>query len=72
MSFYDVMNSIDSFLWGTPFLAFVILVGLYFTIRSGLFTIAHFGHVMKYTLGSMTSKEANSRAEAEDDRISSR
>lgn len=49
MSFYDVMNSIDSFLWGTPFLAFVILVGLYFTIRGGLFTIAHFGHVIKFT-----------------------
>ena len=63
MSFYDVMNSIDSFLWGTPFLAFVILVGLYFTIRGGLFTIAHFGHVMKYTLGSMTSKEANAKSD---------
>lgn len=61
MSFYEVMDAIDSFLWGTPFLAFVILVGLYFTIRSGMFTITHFGHVMKHTLGSMASKEANAK-----------
>lgn len=63
MSFYEVLDSIDSFLWGTPFLAFVILIGLYFTIKGGMFTIAHFGHVMKYTLGSITSKEANAKSD---------
>lgn len=63
MSFYEIMDTIDGFLWGTPFLAFVILVGLYFTIRSGMFTIAHFPHVMKHTLGSMMSKEANAKSD---------
>ena len=63
MSFYEVMDAIDSFLWGTPFLVFVILVGLYFTLRSGMFTISHFGHVMKHTMGSMTSKEANAKSD---------
>ncbi len=59
--YLDIVNAIDSFLWGTPFLAFVILVGAYFTIRSGFFPVFHFGHIMKHTLGQITSKEANEK-----------
>lgn len=59
----DVLNSIDSFLWGTPFTLFVLLIGAYFTIGSKFFTIGHFGHIMKHTMGSMVSKEANTKQE---------
>lgn len=55
----EVLNRISSFLWGTPFLGFVILVGLYFTVGSGFFTLTHFRHIMKKTFGSIFSKEAN-------------
>jgi AGCS family alanine or glycine:cation symporter len=43
-------------LWGLPFLFFVIAVGLYFTFGSGLFTVAHFNHIMKNTIGSVIGK----------------
>lgn len=56
-----VLNGLNDFLWGTPFLLFVLCVGLYFTLRSGFFQIVHIGHWMKLTLGSMMSKEANQK-----------
>jgi len=56
---YTVLNNIDNFLWGTPFTVFVIAIGLYFTVFSGFFPIMHFGHIMKHTMGSMLSREAN-------------
>lgn len=61
----EVLNKLDSFLWGMPFIVFVIAVGLYFTLGSGLFTLTHFRHIMKNTLGSMLSKEANSVQEGQ-------
>ncbi len=57
----DFLVSLNNFIWGAPFILFVMLIGLYFTARSGLFTFAHFGHVMKNTLGSLTSKEARKK-----------
>lgn len=59
----DVLNSIDSFLWGTPFTAFVLFIGAYFFIGSKFFTISHFGHIMKHTFGAMIGKEANTKKE---------
>ena len=55
----NLLNNLNNFIWGMPFILFVMIVGLYFTARGGFFTITHFGHVMKHTLGSLTSQEAN-------------
>lgn len=63
MSFADVLFSIDDVLWGKPFLVFVLFIGLYFTVRGKFFPFVHFGHIMKNTLGSMLSKEANTKKE---------
>lgn len=52
----EVLNKIDSFLWGMPFLIFVIFIGLYFTVKSGLFTLTHINHIMKNTIGSVVGK----------------
>lgn len=60
-----VLSDLDSFLWGAPFTLFVIGVGLYFLLRSGFFPLAYFGHVMRYTLGSLTSKEANAKKDGQ-------
>ena len=60
MSFYDIINSIDGFLWGTPFLVFVLAVGLYFTVRGKMFTICHLGHVLKHTIGKSLHAQAQS------------
>jgi len=56
-----VLNTINDFLWGVPFLTFVICIGLYFTVRSGFFPVFHFGHILKHTFCSMWSKEANKK-----------
>lgn len=63
MSFGDVIYMLDDVLWGKPFLFFVFFISIYLTVRSGFFQIGHFGHIMKNTLGSLTSKEANTKKE---------
>ena len=57
----EFLNNLNNFIWGLPFIIFVMIVGLYFSARGGFFTIAHFGHVMKQTLGSLMSKESNTK-----------
>jgi len=58
-----IIANIDSFLWGLPFVLFVLIVGAYYFIRSGAFPIRHLHHVMKNTAGSMRSKEASTKKE---------
>ena len=57
----EFLNNLNNFIWGLPFIIFVMIVGLYFSARGGFFTISHFGHVMKQTLGSLMSKESNTK-----------
>ena len=45
-----VLNGINDFFWNIPFIAFVILIGLYFTVRSGFFSFFHFGHILNNTI----------------------
>lgn len=59
----DFLNTLNDFLWGTPFILFVMLIGLYFTVKGGMFTFTHFGHIMKNTLGSLMSSEARKKDE---------
>jgi len=56
------INALDGFLWGTPFLVFVMFVGIYFTIRGKFFPITHFKHILKNTVLSTKDKEANAKA----------
>lgn len=61
----NFLNSLNNFLWGLPLLIVVIMIALYFTARSGFFTVSHFGYILKNTLGSLTSKEANTKKEGQ-------
>ena len=56
-----VIANIDSFLWGLPFVFFVLIVGAYYFIRSGAFPLRHFHHIMKNTAGHMMSAEAKKK-----------
>ena len=58
-----LLNQVNDFVWGTPFLLFVFLVGIYYMFRGKFFTFTHFGHIMKHTLGSLTSQEANAKSQ---------
>ena len=35
----NILNGINDFLWGKPFTYFVLFIGLYFTVRSGFFSL---------------------------------
>ena len=45
----NILNGINNFLWGKPFTYFVLFIGLYFTVRSGFFSVFHFKHILKNT-----------------------
>lgn len=53
----DVLNKIDSFLWGPPIIITIIACGLYLTVISKFFTFRHFGYIMKNTFGKLTDKD---------------
>ncbi len=55
----ELLDTIDGFLWGMPFIIFVLVIGLYYTVRSGFFSIIHFPYIMKNTIFKMNDKENN-------------
>lgn len=59
MNFTELMEYLSDLLWGNPFVYGTIAVALYLTVRSGFFTIRHFGHIFSATFGkkSVKSKE---------------
>ena len=59
----NFLNTLNDFLWGTPFIVFVMAVGVYFTVKGKFFPFRYFGHIMKHTALNMTGKEANEKKE---------
>lgn len=55
---YDTVTKINAFLWGWPFIIFIIFIGIYFILASKCFPIVHFGHIMKYTIGSLLNNKS--------------
>lgn len=47
-----ILNSINDFFWDIPFLTFIVGIGLYFFIKSRLFPVVHFGHILRHTVFS--------------------
>ena len=60
----DFLVSLEGFIWSIPFIAFVIICGIYFTVRTKFFTVVHFGHIMKHTFMAMISPEAKEKRKA--------
>ncbi len=50
MTIVDILNKLDGLLWGTPLLAFAIVLGAYYMIRGKFFPFVHFGHALKNTI----------------------
>lgn len=59
----DFLVSLESFIWSIPFIAFVILCGIYFTVKTKFFTVVHFRHIMKHTFFAMIKPEAKEKRE---------
>ena len=53
MTLTEFMTTLDSFIWGTPFLATLIGAGIIFMIVSRGFVFRHFGHIWNHTLGTI-------------------
>ena len=57
VNFITELNStINGFVWGLPMMALILGVGIYLTVRCGFPQFAHFGHIMKNTLGNAFEK----------------
>ncbi len=56
----EFLDAVDGFLWGMPFIIFVLVIGLYYTLRSGLFSIIHLPYIMKNTIGNRSDSEKSS------------
>ena len=53
VNFITELNStINGFVWGLPMMVLILGVGIYLTVRCGFPQFAHFGHIMKNTLGN--------------------
>lgn len=59
----EILDTIDGFLWGMPFIIFVLVIGLYYMIKSGFFPIVHLPYIMKHTIGKLTDNESKSTSE---------
>ena len=64
MAVINFLNWLDGILWGTPFLIFCMVLGLYFMLRGGFFPFRHFGHILKNTVfakATETDKNGNGK-----------
>ena len=60
----DFLGWLDGMLWGLPLIVLMFATGIYFTVRSGFFQFAHFGHIWKNTAGQLRSKTARDSEDA--------
>ena len=61
MSLYEIMSTIDGFLWGAPYLYGLIGIGIILVLSSHGFVIRRFGHIMRNTVGKLTSEESRKK-----------
>ena len=52
----DINDKINGFVWGLPMMVLILGVGVYLSLRCGFPQFAHFGHIMKNTLGKAFEK----------------
>lgn len=55
---YNIITGINAFLWGWPFIIFIIFIGIYFMYASRCFPIFHFCHIIRHTICSLWSSES--------------
>ncbi len=55
MAFFE---KLVGWLWGVPLIVTILGTGLYFTISTGFFQFAKFGHIMKKTFGDLLKRDS--------------
>ena len=61
MSLYEIMSTIDGFLWGPPYLYGLMGIGVILVIVTKGFAFRRFGYVFKNTLGALGKKGARDK-----------
>ena len=52
----SINDKINGVVWGLPMMFLILGVGIYLTVGCGFCQFAHFGHIMKNTLGKAFEK----------------
>lgn len=50
LSFTDLVNTIDGWVWGWPLIIVIIAVGLYLTVRTRCIQVRHLGDALRYSV----------------------
>ena len=53
---FKTLEFLSSFLWGLPLIITMLIIGLFFTIKSNFFQFVHLPHILKQTFGNMFKK----------------
>ena len=61
-NFISFLEWLGEELWGTPFIVFTIVIGVYYIIATRAFSFVHLGHIFKNTFGTLTKKESRTKA----------
>lgn len=48
MSFNDVIEKIDGWVWGWVLIALILVAGLWLSVRTGFVQVFHLGKALKY------------------------
>lgn len=56
---WDALVNICDFLWGTPLIILIVVVGLYLSVRTKFFQVTGFGLTCRKTFGEMFKKSSN-------------
>ena len=56
-SIVDVMNTLNSFIWGPYMIVFLIGTGIWLTIATGVVQVRMFGHAWKLTFASALGRD---------------
>lgn len=57
---FEKIVDITDFLWGTPMIILILIVGIYLSIKTGFFQITGFGLTCKKTFGEFLKKDVSS------------
>lgn len=60
MTFIDFLYKLDGWVWGTPLIVLIMVVGIYYMVKGKFFPFVHFGHAVKNTVLASSTEPGKS------------
>lgn len=60
MTFIDFLYKLDGWVWGTPLIVLIMVVGIYYMVKGKFFPFVHFGHAVKNTVLASSTESGKS------------